>query len=148
MTDWRPITFMEPEGNGTVLVWCSRTDWVTVQGAEAVREGFDGEFHRSDTYEFSHFAYVDHPYPVPGYHPYHELILMTSAGPNEHIMLTKTLGDRAETYQDFVLDEAKRYYCGQADAKTRWMCENEWRFLFKTKEERLLAEIALAGKRA
>ena len=148
MTVWRPITPHEPEGTGTVLLFCSRTSWVRTASAQFVAGQLPHEIEPGTNYQYTHFAYIDHLHPVPLHHPFYELVLMDSGGEGEHAMLEKTIGTRAERYEDFVRDDTLRYYSGQAEATMNWMCENNYRFLFKTKEERLLGEIALAGKRA
>lgn len=147
MTDWQPITPMEPEGNGMVMIWCSDTNLVRLTAATRVvgRSPVDIE----PPYHFTHFAYIDHPYPIPKYHPYYELkyhprALEVSITEKDHQILEKTIGNCGETYAMFVSCDAVRYYCGQIDAKTKWMRDNATVLLFKTKEECLLAEIAIA----
>jgi hypothetical protein len=148
MTDWRPITPFEPEGSGTVLIWCARTSWVRTAAASAIREDNIDGIYAIEGYEYARFAYIDHPYCVPEQHPYHELLLMDSGGEAEHSMLASTIGERADSYGEFIQRNDLRYFSGQINSHLHWMCDANYRFLFKTKEERLLAEIALAGKRA
>lgn len=148
MINWRPITAFEPDGNGTVMLFCSATSWVRLANADAVVGLAPDEIEPATNYRYTHFAYIDHPDSIPPHHPFHELIVLKDASEAEHAMLAKTIGDRADSYAEFSRDEKSRYYSGQVDAHLSWMCENHYSFIFKTREERLLGEIALAGKRA
>jgi hypothetical protein len=146
--NWRPITPHEPEGSGTVLLFCSRSGWVRTAASEYVVGQDPGAIEPGTNYWFTHFAYIDHLDCVPLHHPFYELVLMDAGGEGEHDMLARTIGPRGESYEHFCNDEEVRYYSGQSDSHLTWMCGANYRFLFKTKEERLLGEIALAGKRA
>lgn len=131
-------------GDGMVLLWFENMDWVVLKGAESVREGYDGKTSNIDTYQFTHFAYIDYPNSMPSTHPFYEMIVGGSGSEQDHETLVRTIGPRADSYADFCKDDSLRYYLGKTDSHLIWMPDNYYRLIFRTKEDRLCAEIALA----